>query len=132
MDIPYLCRYANNNGKHESIFVLNSGFDFTGFDEIVARAYAYGYFSGKSITDHIIHEMAHVMTGQHIEDAEEFETFLNTVEQEYVPGVSGYSDDAKDGFETIAEAFVKIRNGEEVPDKARRLVEIYIERWKKK
>ena len=132
LDIPYLCRYANNNGKHESIFVLNSGFDFTGFDEIVARAYAYGYFSGKSITDHIIHEMAHVMTGQHIEDAEEFETFLNTVEKEYVPGVSGYSDDAKDGFETIAEAFVKIRNGEEVPDKARRLVEIYIERWKKK
>ena len=54
LDIPYLCRYANNNGKHESIFVLNSGFDFTGFDEIVARAYAYGYFSGKSITDHII------------------------------------------------------------------------------
>ena len=22
LDIPYLCRYANNNGKHESIFVL--------------------------------------------------------------------------------------------------------------
>lgn len=131
-DTPYLCRYIDNNGKHEAVFILNSGFDFTGFEDVVSRGYEYNYFAGKDIKDHIIHEMAHVMTGQNIEDAREFEDFLKTIEKEYVPGVSGYSDDAKDGFETIAEAFVKIRNGEKVPDKAKMLVETHIERWKKK
>ena len=53
------------------------------------------------------------------------------MESKFVPGVSGYSDIAKDGFETIAEAFVKVRNGEFVPDEARKLVEEYVERWKK-
>lgn len=131
-DTPYLCRYIDNNGKHEAIFVLNSGFDFTGFEDVVSRGYEYNYFAGRDIKDHIIHEMAHVMTGQHIEDVGEFKKFLNSMEKEYVPGVSGYSDDAKDGFETIAEAFVRIRNGEEVPEKAKKLVDTYIERWKKK
>lgn len=131
-DTPYLCRYINNNGRHEAVFVLNSGFDFTDFEDVVSRGYEYNYFAGRDIKDHIIHEMAHVMTGQHIEDAKEFENFLESIEKEYVPGVSGYSDDVKDGFETIAEAFVRIRNGEKVPDKAKKLVETYIERWKKK
>ena len=131
-DTPYLCRYIDNNGRHEAVFVLNSGFDFTDFEDVVSRGYEYNYFAGRDIKDHIIHEMAHVMTGQHIEDAKEFEIFLESIEKEYVPGVSGYSDDVKDGFETIAEAFVKIRNGEKVPDKAKKLVETHIERWKKK
>lgn len=62
---------------------------------------------------------------------EEFTAFMGMIEKEYVPGVSIYSDATKDGFETIAEAFVRIRNGENVPEKARKLVETYIERWKK-
>ena len=130
-DTPYLCRYIDNNGKHEAVFVLNSGFNFDGFENVVAEGYRMGYFAGKSIEDHIIHEMAHVMTGQHIQSNEEFTAFMGMIEKEYVPGVSIYSDATKDGFETIAEAFVRIRNGENVPEKARKLVETYIERWKK-
>lgn len=75
--------------------------------------------------------MAHVMTGQHIQNSDEFSDFMKTIEKEYVPGVSGYSDIANDGFETIAEAFVRLRNGEEVPEKAKELLETYIERWRK-
>lgn len=130
-DTPYLCRYTDNNGKHQAVFVLNSGFDFTGFEDVVAEGYRVGYFAGKTVEDHIIHEMAHVMTGQHIQNADEFTTFMKMIEDAYVPGVSGYSDMTEDGFETIAEAFVRIRNGEEVPEKARKLVETYIERWRK-
>lgn len=37
----------------------------------------------------------------------------------------------QDGFETIAEAFVRIRNGEKVPEEAIKLVDTYIMRWKK-
>lgn len=131
-DTPYLCRYIDNHGKHEAVFVLNSGFDFNGFEDVIAEGYRVGYFAGKSIEDHIIHEMAHIMTGQHIESSDEFAAFMKRIEKEYVPGVSIYSDVTNDGFETIAEAFVKIRNGENVPEKARKLVETYIERWKKK
>lgn len=130
-DTPYLCRYIENNGKHEAVFVLNKGFDFSNLEAVAAEGYRMGYFAGRNIKEHIMHEMAHVMTGQHIQDANEFKTFMESMKNEYVPGVSGYSDDIKDGFETIAEAFVRIRNGEEVPRKAKELVETYIERWRK-
>jgi hypothetical protein len=33
--------------------------------------------------------------------------------------------------EVFAEAFVAIRNGVEVPEKAKELVETYVERWRK-
>ncbi|MCI8683878.1 MAG: hypothetical protein HFH50_13060 [Lachnospiraceae bacterium] len=111
--------------------MLNKGFDFSNLEAVASEGYRMGYFAGRNIKEHIMHEMAHVMTGQHIQDANEFKTFMESMKNEYVPGVSGYSDDIKDGFETIAEAFVRIRNGEEVPRKAKELVETYIERWRK-
>lgn len=129
---PYLCRYTENNGKHEAVLVLNKGFDFSDLEAVAAEGYKMGYFAGRDVKDHIVHELAHVMTGQHIQNANEFKTFIKTMKNEYIPGISGYSDEVKDGFETIAEAFVKIRNGEEVPEKARKLVRTYIERWRKK
>ena len=128
---PYCCKYIDDYGKHKAIFVINSGFDFSDIQYVLRAGYAQGYFAGKTLEDHIIHEMAHIMTGQECNTASEFLLFLSEVESKFVPGVSGYSDIAKDGFETIAEAFVKVRNGEFVPDEARKLVEEYVERWKK-
>lgn len=130
-DTPYMCRYINNNGKHEAVLVLNSGFDFTYIDYMVKEAYRQGYFAGRTLEDHIMHEMAHVMTGQQCGTAGEFRKFLKDVEKKFVPGVSGYSDEKQDGFETIAEAFVRMRNGEEVPEDAKKLVEEYVLRWKR-
>ena len=34
-------------------------------------------------------------------------------------------------FETLAEAYVKIKNGEDVLEKAKEYVDRYIERWKR-
>ena len=49
----------------------------------------------------------------------------------YVPEVSDYSDEVQNGFETLAEAYVKIKNGEDVLEKAKEYVDRYIERWKR-
>lgn len=129
-DTPYLCRYINNNGKHQAVFVLNSGFDFSNIGYIVEEGYKQNYFAGKTLEDHIMHEMAHVMTAQHCSTAKEFDILSNEIEKFFVPGISGYSDFAQDGFETIAEAFVRMNNGENVPEEAKKLVERYVLRWK--
>ena len=129
---PYLVRYIDNGGKHQSNLIINSNYDFTGFEEIVSEGYKQKYFAGKTIEDHIAHEMAHIMTGQECVTSSEFYTLCDYITENcYVEGVSGYSDYVKDGFETIAEAYVKMRNGEKVPDKAREFVNMYIMRWKK-
>ena len=60
-----------------------------------------------------------------------FDDFFERLDKHYVSGVSGYADATQSGFETIAEAFVRLRNGEDVPMEARKLVERHIERWRK-
>ena len=132
-DTPYLTRYLKgSNGEHAVMLILNKGYNFSGFEEIVKRGYEYGYFAGKTIKDHIIHEMVHVMTGQQFMTAAGFEAFAENFEKKYVPGVSGYSDAMQNGFETLAEAFVRIRNNEPVPMEAQKMVEQYVERWRRR
>ena len=130
-DTPYLVRFTDESGMKKVNFVINLGFDFNGFQEVVSAGYECGYFAGKTIKDHAIHEMAHVMTGQQYKTMSAFNDFEERTREKYVFGVSGYSDYVKDGFETIAEAFVRIRNNESVPEAAEKLVQKYIERWRK-
>ena len=108
-----------------------AGYDFSGFDAIIKAGYEYKYFAEKRIEDYIEHEIVHILTGQDIESVEDFNAFFEEVKDLYVPGVSGYSDEAQNGFETLAEAYVKIKNGEDVPEKAKEYVDRYIERWKR-
>lgn len=130
-DVPFFCQYYEENGKHMAKLVVNSGYDFSGFDAIIKAGYEYKYFAGKNIDDYIEHEIVHIMTGQDAESAEAFNVFFEEVNGLYVPGVSGYSDEVKNGFETLAEAYIKIKNGEDVPEKAKEYVNRYIERWKR-
>ena len=46
-------------------------------------------------------------------------------------GISKYTDKSKSGNEALAEAFVRMRNGENVPAIAKILVESYVGRWKR-
>jgi len=128
---PYLTRFIDNDGMREVEFIVNSGYDFSDFREIVKLGYETKYFAGRTVKDHAIHEMAHVMTGQQYKTFAGFYDFYERVDKQYVPGVSGYADATQSGLETLAEAFVKIRNGEDVPPAAKKLVERYIERWRK-
>lgn len=128
---PYLTRIIDNHGSREVEFVINKGYNFDNFREIVKAGYETGYFAGKTVKDHAIHEMAHVLAGQQFRTISGYNAFKERLEKQYVPGVSGYSDSTRDGFETLAEAFVRIRNGEFVPEQAYKMVEKYIERWRK-
>lgn len=128
---PYLTRFVNHAGMKEVEFIVNKGYDFSDFRRIVKDGYELGYFAGKSIKDHAIHEMVHAMTGQQYKTYTAFDDFFERIDKQYVAGVSGYADATHSGFETIAEAFVKMRNWEDIPIEARKLVEKYIERWRK-
>lgn len=130
-DTPYLTRVADNHGSREVEFVINKGYNFSDFRRIVKAGYETGYFAGRTIKDHAIHEMTHVMAGQQFKTISGYNAFKERLESQYVPGVSGYSDTMKDGFEALAEAFVRMRNNEPVPDEAKQLVIKHIERWRK-
>ena len=95
------------------------------------RNYSKGTLSAKSVEDLIAHEIAHILTFKDCVSWEEFERTELTVHGKFVEGVSGYSDATRDGAETIAEGFVKIRNNEDVSEKVRELIEKYVERWRK-
>ncbi len=131
-DTPYLTRVVDNHGSREVEFVINKGYNFSDFRRIVKAGYETGYFAGRTIKDHAIHEMTHVMAGQQFKTISGYNAFKERLESQYVPGVSGYSDAMKDGFETLAEAFVRTRNNEPVPDEAMQLVIKHIERWRKR
>lgn len=130
-DVPFECIYDNSADTVKRCIIINSAYDFSSIQYIVEESNRIDYFAGRSIADYIRHEAAHYMTGLNITGSQEFERFHKTVKRCYVPGVSGYSDVMKDGFETIAEAFVKIHNGKAVPEEAKKLVIQLIERWKK-
>ena len=130
-DTPYLTRVVDNHGSREVEFVINKGYNFSDFRRIVKAGYETGYFAGRTIKDHAIHEMTHVMAGQQFKTISGYNAFKERLESQYVPGVSGYSDTMKDGFEALAEAFVRMRNNEPVPDEAKQLVIKNIERWRK-
>ena len=57
---------------------------------------------------------------------------VQKIKGQYVPGISKYADRTKDGRECLAEAFVRYRNGERIPDEARKLIEKYILPWRRK
>ena len=75
--------------------------------------------------------MAHILTFQGCKTYEEYKVLHEKISSSFILGVSGYSDKSRDGVETLAEAFVKYRNGEKIPFPMKRLIKKYIERWKK-
>ena len=75
--------------------------------------------------------MAHVLTFQGCKTPEEYQRLHSKIKSAFIPGISGYADRTKDGTESLAEAFVRYKNGEKIPIKARWMIRQYIERWKK-
>lgn len=123
--------YPDNDGKLRFSLVLNQDIDYNNVKQKISKRYKAGLFSGNSIEDYIAHEMAHIMTYQDCKTQKEYETKKKIIQKAFVEGVSGYADREKNGEESLAEAFVKYRNGEALPIRAKLLVMSYIERWKK-
>lgn len=118
--------YVSKDGHLKMALVINADIDYNVIDKVIAERYKAGYFASKNISDVVVHEMAHIMTFQNCHTPEEYKALRKKIKGLYVKGVSGYSDKMEDGAETLAEAFVRMKNGESVPLSVRRAVKQYV------
>jgi hypothetical protein len=123
---PYI-----ENEKFKMALVINKDVDYNQIEQVLEKRYQNGFFASRTIGDAVKHELAHVMTFQDCESAEEYITLRKMIKDSFVEGISGYADRTNDGAESLAEAFVRIQNGEKVPLSSKLLVRKYITRWKK-
>lgn len=124
-------RADNINGIYFPRLIINSASKVWKNKELMDKIMSDDYFAGNSIEDFTIHELCHVLTFQDCATIKKVMEAEQVLKSEYVPGISMYNDISRDGSETIAEAFVLLRNGKEIPERAKLLVEKYIMRWKK-
>ena len=134
-NIPFQYYPSNVGGFLRAELVVNSDYCFNGsldaFVERIMNNYNKKVLTSKNVKDLITHEMAHVLTFQDCDRYAVFERTEEEVREKFISGISKYADSTKDGAETIAEAFVKYRRGEEIPEDVMKLIEEYIERWRK-
>lgn len=123
---PYI-----ENGELRMGLVINKNLNYHEISRKMHQQYEAGIFAGKSIGDYVAHEMAHIMTFQDCGTLEGYYELRDKLNKQFVPGISKYADKTKLGSESLAEAFVRYRNGEKIPLKAKLQVRKYIERWKK-
>ena len=123
---PYI-----EQGKVKFALAINQSINFRELKDRITLQYKTGYFAGRSVKDYVTHEMAHIMTYQGCGTEEEYRSLKAQVDKAFVPGISRYADKSGLGSESLAEAFVRIQNGEKVPLRARMQVRKYIERWRK-
>ena len=90
-----------------------------------------GYFAGSFIEDFTNHEIAHVLTFQKCKTYKEAEKLSQALYKEYVSGISDYNMETQDGAETIAEAFVQKQKGIRVRSRVQKMLDKYVEVYKK-
>lgn len=134
--VPFQFQPVNNKGLFKSRFVINRGFNWEGNldklnERIYNRNYKRGILAAQNTKGLIEHEMAHFMSFQDCKSYNDFVRRERELRSKYIYGVSAYSDSLEDGAETIAEGFVRIRNGEKVDERVKSLVDEYVERWRK-
>ena len=93
--------------------------------------YNKGVMEGRSFEDYIAHEMAHIIPFQNCTTEMEYIELNAKIKKQFIEGISGYADRSKDGRECLAEAFVRYRNGEMIPNEAKKLLEKYILPWRR-
>lgn len=118
------------DGKNlKMALVINKDIDYTKINEVIKKRYEKNFFASKTLEDSIKHELAHIMTFQGCSTYEEYQALKSQIP--FIPGISGYADKCREGVESLAEAYVRMQNGEKVPLRAKLLINKYIERWKK-
>ena len=127
---------VNKDGVFKSKLLINSTFNWNeSLDSLNERIYNKNYLKGilasKNTKDLVTHEMAHFMCFQDCKTWDDFLIRESMLRRKFVKGISLYSDNAVDGAESIAEGFVRFKNNEQIDDKTKKLIEQYIERWKK-
>lgn len=130
-DIFGVAPYIDESGKLRFVLALNQNIDYDKVKSKIQSRYKRGRFAGKSIEDYIAHEMAHIMMYQDCINATEYSAKKKIITKQFIRGISSYSDKTQNGEESLAEAFVRYRNNEKIPVKAKILIMTYLERWKK-
>ena len=130
-DIFVTGAYLDNNGILRHGLVFNYQKDYRKVEASMQMWYNKGVMAGKNFEDYIAHEMAHIMPFQNCRIEMEYMELNEKIKKQFIPGISGYADRSKDGRECLAEAFVRYRNGEVIPDEARKLLEKYILYWRR-
>ena len=122
-------------GYHDGVvdMVVNENADFDRIISSMERRYKNGKYAGKDLEDYIAHEMAHCMLYQDCTTDREYYAKYKQVEAlwDTLKNVSVYAEQSKSGNEALAEAFVRVRNNEEVKPIVKVLVKSYFGRWKK-
>lgn len=119
---PYI-----ENGKFKMGLVINKGLDFGEISSKMNLQYDAGIFAGKTVSDYVAHEMAHIMTFQNCRTMDGYYALKKKLNGQFVPRISKYADRTGLGSEALAEAFVCQRNGEKIPMKLRMQIRKYIE-----
>lgn len=123
--------YIDKDGVLRHNLVINYKKDFTKLEKRMLTMYNDGEMAGRCYEDYIAHEMAHIIPFQNCTTEQEYRDLSEVLKSEFIAGISGYADRKKDGRESLAEAFVKYRNGEEIPKAAQELIKKYIEPWRR-
>lgn len=128
--VPFQYVPENIGGFLKYRLVINTDYDFNGsldaFSARIMRNHNNGFLSSENVEDLIAHEMAHILTFQNCDTFGMFIRVEEEVREKFIKGVSAYADSTYDGAETIAEAFVKYRKGERLPDNVMSLLEKYV------
>lgn len=122
-------------GYHDGVMdmVISRDADFIRIQKMLMVRYEKGRFAGKSLEDYIAHEMAHCMCYQDCRTDQEYHNRCEEIAllREKLRGMSKYGDRDQTGNDGIAEAFVRARQGAQLSENVRNILEKYIGRWKR-
>lgn len=130
-DIFVTGAYLDDEGMLRHSMVINRRRNFENIEMQMRSRYNKGVMAGRNFEDYIAHEMAHIMPFQNCITAEDYMELNAKIKSQFIKGISKYADKKRDGRESLAEAFVRYRNGEVIPNEARKLIEKYILPWRR-
>ncbi len=129
-DIMLAGGYQKEDGTLGYAVVVNKGYNFRDIDKRISTYYRTGRNAGKNLYDYTQHELCHIMCVQDCQTVKEYNDRLKEIDKKFIKGISGYADKSQKGTESLAEAFVRKRNGETIPKEADDLLKEYIEKWR--
>lgn len=130
-DIFVTGAYLDDEGMLRHSMVINRRRNFENIEMQMRSRYNKGVMAGRNFEDYIAHEMAHIMPFQNCITAEDYMELNAKIKSQFIKGISKYADKKRDGRESLAEAFVRYRNGEVISNEARKLIEKYILPWRR-
>ena len=123
--------FIDDDGVLRFELLFNYNVDYQKVERRMEYLYNIGEMAGRNFEDYIAHEIAHILPFQNCVTEEDYRNVREELRKTFVAGISGYADRTRDGAESLAEAFVRYRNGERIPNEAKELIKKYIHPWRK-